>query len=999
MKMTKLRFVAAACAAALSLSASAAETLPAPQEWVHGFINGYFTLVAYSYAEDGNTKTPIEIQVKDKGADDSAYWTFYKGMGVSIQYTYDGARSPFNTIFKTGLNDQNNNHPLMEHVVKTNFFGTATFRMRAKDGTDTSPWVDLGDSTAYARLTGSLIGSSSVTGNGAEKVKPDNGDLQGLIDKADAWAGLDFGRLMKVRGVRYYSRGDGSYTRINGATVQYADNTAFADAVTPFTIVANNSAATPTADRRNITFLEFDEPVEARCVRMCASLGQNFSLAELEIVAAEIPYSPTVTTGISVVDSNAYPQVSWTGPTEAYPVSNRVLRATALAGPYAPVTEWTEGADGSFVDDGPDAKVSVGYYYKVEIMCDHPAFRDMPDAQLISSDPQLVYRSRRLDRDPATGALLPGVSYMSLTNGTASGVMPKAFDGNANTWPDDITLFYGPVGLKFPTNVWVSTFGYVCRSNQTSRMKMVALFSADKDDVSLDTKVQRSPRPTQVDDNGTLFYQTADSFPENGACQYFLWKCDKPTDTFHGNVAEVQFFGWTQDDIDKAGVLTPPTDVILTRLANGVRVSWSKSVAASGYNVERRLHGTDAWQVAYVGNDGSVLSYDDVNLSSGNYDYRVIAKRDGETAETSVYSVIFYVPGSGTGLKSTVFYPFKATDPLLCAPDRSHDRGVEAPALEFAAADEFAPGVVSDACLAMKGKIIVPFSGSYTFRLDTPDGGAVYVDDEWAMNGWVNGTLSDSIELAAGEHDIEVHARLESAENRVKLYWSGPVSEELVPASQLIPSDTPYTFDRGDGWKARFYGGQVRGEVYGTAADNEVVFKAGKNLAANWRTNPSIVFMAHECSTSFRLSADVTDLVVLPGSGHFGLMVRAANGNCVKCYGQDGGQSNAEAFFTVLKDGATSVDKVAQGPKFDSSGKYAMKLDYDQGSGVFAFYMKKQSDSDYTLIGNWTNDGSIPETFEVGYFVGGGDTVRNYGKVKFTNRVFREHRGLMLLVR
>ena len=108
----------------------------------------------------------------------------------------------------------------------------------------------------------------------------------------------------------------------------------------------------------------------------------------------------------------------------------------------------------------------------------------------------------------------------------------------------------------------------------------------------------------------------------------------------------------------------------------------------------------------------------------------------------------------------------------------------------------------------------------------------------------------------------------------------------------------------------------------------------------------------------------------------------------------------AEAFFTVLKDGATSVDKVAQGPKFDSSGKYAMKLDYDEGSGVFTFYMKKQSDSDYTLIGSWTNDGSIPETFEVGYFVGGGSaSYRNYGKVKFTNRVFREHRGLMLLVR
>ena len=986
-----IKLILCAIAAAVSFAASAAETLPVPKEWVHGFINGYFTLIAYSF--NGDAGMPVEIQVKEKGAADSAYWTFYKGMGTNGQYTYDASNEPFKTVLNTGSGK------LMEHVVKTNFLGTLTFRMRANDGTDTSPWVDLGDSTAHLRLTGTLIGSSSVTDDAAEKWKPTDGKLEPLIDKANSWVGLDFGRLIKVRGVRYYSRSDASFTRINGATVQYADNTAFADATTPFTIVAKSSEATSTADRRNITFLEFDEPVVARCVRMCAAPGQNFSLSELEVVAAEIPYSPTVVTGIHVEGADAYPQVSWTVPAEAYPVSNRVLRATALAGPYEPITEWTEGTDGSFVDNAHDTKVSVGYYYKIEVWCDHPAFRDMPDAQVISSDPQLVYRSRRLDRDTNTGTRLPGVSYMSLTNGASSWCMSSAFDGMVGTWPDDKTLFYGPVGLKFPTNVWVSTFGYVCRPNQTGRMKMVSLFSADKDDVSLDGKVRRSPFPTQVDDNGTLFFLNADSIPENGAYQYFLWKCDGTSGTFNGNVAELQFFGWTQDDIDKAGVLLPPADVALTRLVNGVRVSWSKSVVATGYNVERRSHDTDAWQEAYVGNDGSVLSYDDANLTPGNYDYRVIAKRDGESVASSVYSVIYYVAGSGTGLKSTVFSPFKATDPVLCAPDRSYDRGVESPALEFAAADEFAPGVVSNACLAMKGRIVIPFSGPYTFRLDTADGGAVYIDDEWAMNGWVNGALSDSIELEAGEHDIEVHVRLESAANRVKLYWSGSVSEELVPTSQLIPSDTPYIFDRGDGWNARFYGGQVRGEVYGTVGVDEVVIKAGNQAAADWRTDPRIVFMARECSTSFRMSANVQELLEWPGSGHFGLMVRTANGNFAKFYGKDSGEGTAEAFITVMTNGANSVCQIAQGQRFQSGGKYSMKLEYDQASGVFAYYMKKLGDADYSLIGSWTNDGSIPGTFEVGYFVGGGYSARDFGKVKFYDRVFKERHGLVLIVR
>ena len=992
MNARKLRSVAAACAAALSFAASAAETLPVPQEWVHGFINGYFTLVAYSY--NGDTAMPIEIQVKDQGADDSAYWTFYKGVGSNGQYTYDGHRAPFLNDLNTGLSGvTTDTHTLMEHVIKTNFFGTATFRVRANDGTNTSPWVDLGDSTAYVRLTGTKMFSSNIDAN--NRTKTDDGKLEALIDIKDSWAGLDLGRTVKVRGVRYYSRGDGSFSRINGAYVEYADNAAFVDAVKAFTI--SSTATPPTADKRNITFLRFDVPVETRYIRMCSSTEQ-FSLAELEVVSAEIPYAVEAVAGLHADGVEGFPQISWTVPAEAYPVSNRVLRATALSGPYVPVADWSAGVGGTFVDTDPDAKVSVGYYYKVEVWCDHPAFQDETDQKVIVSDTQLVYRSRRLDRDPATGALCPGVSYMTLTNGTTEGVMAKAFDGDVDTWPDAQTLFFGPVGLKFPVNVWVSTFGYVCRSNQMNRMKKVSLFSADKDDVTLDTKVRRSPFPTQVDAEKTLFFLNADSFPNDGAYQYFLWKCDTSAETFHGNVAELQFFGWTQEDIDKAGVLMPPGDVTLSNLPNGVRIVWSTGAFATGYRVERRLHGGDTWETAYDGTDKDVRSFDDENLSSGNYDYRVISKRDEETVASSVFSIIYYVPGSGTGLRSTVFYPFKATDPNLCAPDLSYDRGVEAPALEFAAADAFAPGVVSNACLAMKGKIIVPFTGTYTFRLDTANGGAVYIDDEWAVNGWVGGPLSDSYALTAGEHDIEIHARLESAANRVRLYWSGPVNEEIVPATQLIPSDAAYTFDRGKDWKVRLLGGQVRGDVYGKADDGTVIIKSGVQLAANWRTDPRMVFLAHPCSSSFTLSARLDDYE-MGGSGDFGLLVRAANGNFLRFSAENAGTDYAAAFVKVLTNDVVVAYVAAGGQKF-SGFRYDMKIDYEQGSGVFSCYMKVPSAQDYTLVGTWTNDGSIPDTFEVGYFVGGGSaSYRNYGKVKFSNRVFREHRGLMLLVR
>lgn len=96
----KIKSIVCAIAAGLSFAASAAETLPVPKEWVHGFINGYFTLIAYSF--NGDTAMPVEVQVKEKGAADSAYWTFYKGIGTNGQYTYDGSCDPFKTDLNTG---------------------------------------------------------------------------------------------------------------------------------------------------------------------------------------------------------------------------------------------------------------------------------------------------------------------------------------------------------------------------------------------------------------------------------------------------------------------------------------------------------------------------------------------------------------------------------------------------------------------------------------------------------------------------------------------------------------------------------------------------------------------------------------------------------------------------------------------------------------------------------------------------------------------------------
>lgn len=966
-----------------SLAVMPAFALNAPKEWAHGFINGYFGLIAYT--ESGNQ---IEVQMKDKDAADETYRTVYTGAGSLTQYTYSGGIVNGNNYASYFPNMPG---PLNVHRFATNVYTTVTCRMRAKNGGESSDWVDLGDSTGYLNVGGTWLGYHP-NGNISD------GNLQSMYDHDTAlWVGMDFGRPLKIRGIRYYSRSDASYYRIYPTHFEYASDESFSDAV-----VAFNITSTTNCSKRKISELWFDEPVTTRYMRHVSSASQRSSLCELEFIPAEIPYFPTIT--CSYADNvDFHPQITWTTPAAAVPVRSRVLRATSESGEYTAVSDWLNGGAGSFTDTA--TLVSVEYFYKVEVECNHPAFQGEDDEKVVVSEAKSIRRVRRLDRDPSDETkLLDGVSLMACTNGTVNSVMGKAFDGKANTWPDTRDFYYGPIGLKFDKKTWVSRIGYICRTNQYNRIKMTALFSADASDVALDNKVQRSPRASQASNQPVLYYLDADSLPADGADQYFLWKCDGTTgdyDTFHGNVAELQFFGWNEDDVEAAGVLAPPTEMTFERLPTSLRIGWNAGSAVTGYVLQRRPRGGSEWtQVAETAKD--VRTYEDAGLATGAYEYRIVAKGANDAAAESVpFTAVFYVAGSGTGLRSVVYAPFKAKDPTLCAPDRCYDRGVEAPNLVFAAADEFAPGsgVTSNAYSVMNGKLVVPFTGSYTFRFENANGCAVFIDRNWAVNSWCSGGKSGEIQLTAGEHDIEIHSRLESAANQVQLYWSGSVAEELVPASQLIPADAPYSFDYPDDWKVHFYSGEDLGSVW-TNASGSVIIRAGNQDAGNWRTDSKTVFYAHECSTSFSLSGRVYDNKT--GSGGFGLMVRAANGNFLRFYGVNGGTSYAQYRMCVLTNGATATTLVKGGNETTGTGHAMtcdMKLDYDSATGVFTASYMNVGSSEWTQFATWTNDGSIPRDFEVGYFVGGFFTGHDFGEVYFSNRVFKPLRGLLVIFR
>ena len=46
----------------------------------------------------------------------------------------------------------------------------------------------------------------------------------------------------------------------------------------------------------------------------------------------------------------------------------------------------------------------------------------------------------------------------------------------------------------------------------------------------------------------------------------WIWKIPAALDAWYANVAEVQFYGWTQKDIDDSGLVIPPDAVTLARV-------------------------------------------------------------------------------------------------------------------------------------------------------------------------------------------------------------------------------------------------------------------------------------------------------------------------------------------------------------------------------------------------------------------------------------------------
>lgn len=984
------------CAGSLSATALTAPTLK-----MAGFCNGTLNVGVQKSDIDSYQ---LQIQMKDQGADDGTYADVYNG-NVSALKAFT-----------------NNSYDSRYLTFKTNFYGTATVRMRTVSGEETSAWVQVGDLSAYVNVKGTQIGTATSKGNAFD------GNCFTMVDESgDPWVGYDFGKPTRIARIRFFSRPDNNcYTRFHGAQIQTASDASFSDAETIFTSSAQNTSRTA------VNEIVFDEPITATCLRVLSKVGGRSSLCEFEAIPVDVPYSPTARVNRGA-QPTFYPEVAWTLPAELAATKVSVGRATSPAGPFTTLAT-DLAVDATYTDTS--AKVGLLYYYQVSCDCNHPLF----PSQSASSESVSVRRWRRLDRsyDDET-KLLDGLSIMGPTNGNWSAVSAqwvRAWDGNPNTFSDTSGANnHGPIGLNFGEKAWVASFAYQCRPDNYcfKRILNTALFAASGEDPELKDKVRVSALCEKATQDSTLYTQDCTTLLDAGANCYFLYGAGNVVleGAFCCNVAELMFFGWTQSDLDNAGILVAPKELSLSRSSNGraVHLVWDAGLSATdGYVVQRRARGeSDGSWVDVATTVAGVTACDDASdaaehpLTQGFWEYRVGGLQGPERAFSPVFSYTYYVPGDGTGLRGALFHPFAAATATLSRPDEKYDLGVGA--VDFAwAKDENYAGTDfhTNVRLAWRGKLIVPMEGSYEFSLETTDGGAVYIDNTSVCNIWTGGnkTSTGSMNLTAGEHVIEVDARLENdyVGRRCVLRWGGTVPDEIIPPTQLKPADD-VTFGYsawGLDWTIRSYNGSVLGKVRPDGAGYQILSPAEEPSTVDGRNKLNATFLARKWSRSFDIQTSVKSVL----HGRTGLMARAANGNLYSVYyNYDGGGWGYVGVYMVTNGSDRLESPFGQKAIAGFSNlDVDLRLAYDIRTGTFTAWWKdnttpspdtngyigpvQENPLKWTVLHTWQNDGSIAGEYEYGP-VQMGRSGNKLGSSVFSNytETLKRHYGTTIIFR
>ena len=544
--------------------------------------------------------------------------------------------------------------------------GETLVRVAETNAAGNSAWSEAGPFTNYIRHA---VSENNPGGNGYPLSLVDG--VVGTIQEAsngkyqfdtNVWFGLTCNSAtpVGVSMIRYLPRQDATgLLRLNNAKFQCADDKAFLTNVVTIGTVASSLSL------GSVYECAFDQPVTSRYFRIMRYIpgtSDYLSIDDMELVPDALPENISISAADSGDWTNHWPSVAWSVPAGDSCNTGVLQRALSAAGPFADVSDWTDATAGeTFVDS--NAVVGVTYYYRVKAQCVAAVFRGFHYSDVVK-----YIRSRRLDRswDDLT-KLNNGVSVMEpfkwVFGKTGYLGQPKlAFDGGTNTFCETTCYTNAPgetasnanrvfnpaVGVNLGAKYHIcGSLVYPRESTANSilwRARQLSICGAE--DESLTGVCALSPTlggfPVSMwQYNSTT--NTTDQF------QYvLLWSLEQAQT--YGNVSEVGFFGYSDQDIIDSGLLIPPTTVSCETNDVGVVVSWDRGWNNESYRVERSRAGVDEWTpVASL--ETNVFSFVDTRVPrKGTWSWRVTAVSDGGETISSLPCSSYYAPGTGMAI-------------------------------------------------------------------------------------------------------------------------------------------------------------------------------------------------------------------------------------------------------------------------------------------------------------------------------------------------------------
>ena len=461
--------------------------------------------------------------------------------------------------------------------------------------------------------------------------------------------------------IRYVPRQDSlGLSRIKDAYFQCAADASFlANVVTIGTVASEMSLG-------RVYECVVDPPVTSRYFRIVRYVGtaasEYLALDEIEIVPDALPEKLSITIADSGDWTNHWPTVTWSVPAADFCNTGVLQRAVSAAGPFVDVSDWTDATTGeTFVDT--NMAVGVTYYYRVKAYCvSGGSLRGFHYSDVVK-----YVRPRRLERswDDLTKLKNDKMSVMRplLWAGNPGGMTGThgalmSFDGDVSTWTETSCYTNAPgeaqttenrvrnpvVGVDLGANYHICGSLVYPRSDSDAnigRTRAMAICGAQDEYLS----GYRVLSPT-LGGFPTRMWQYNSTTNSEDQFQYvFLWS---PTqEVTMGNVSEVGFFGYSDQDIVDSGLLIPPTTVSCETNETGVAISWDRGWNNESYRVERSRAGSDEWTpVASLATN--VFSFVDTKVPrKGTWSWRVTAVSEGGDTISSLPCSRYYDPKVG----------------------------------------------------------------------------------------------------------------------------------------------------------------------------------------------------------------------------------------------------------------------------------------------------------------------------------------------------------------